>query len=274
MACRLASSFRQRLGSPLSQPGRPTFGERFMWPRWSADKKTMLHLGDDLAGDFQLSHHAVDTVGVQPDDRLGDDGRRVQLIRNRNPVVALEAPFREPATHFAPRRGFVGALAVDPPAQARSAPTSWIVIDADDAQMLELPARESEEQAVDRRLVLRQVNGQEQWRERIGDRPVGAFWPARMIDDRRRDRGKAVDELRCEDTAAVCELLPAEAIDREAQHMRLVFLAGPHAGIVARVRRRWANAAPRPFGGLVTGVAPALVVIGHGPAAIEVPPNG
>src|ERR1700704_4422991 len=168
MACRLASSFRQCLGSPLSQPGRATLAERFMWPRWSADEKTMLHLGDDLAGDFQLGHHAVDTVGVQPDDRLGDHGRRVQLIRNRNPVLALEGPFREPATPFPPRGGCVGPLALDPPAQARPALTSWIVIDADNAQMLELPPRESEQQAVDRRLVLRQVNGQEQWRKRIG----------------------------------------------------------------------------------------------------------
>src|ERR1700730_6742779 len=116
MAYRLASSFLQRLGSPLSQPARPTCAERFVWPRWIADEKPMLHLGDDLAGDLQLGHHAVDTVRVQPDDRLGDHGRRVQLVRNRDPVVALEAPFREPAAHFAPRGCLVSALAPDTPA--------------------------------------------------------------------------------------------------------------------------------------------------------------
>src|ERR1700694_4269429 len=102
MACRLASSFRERLSSPLSQPARPTCAERFVWPRWIADETPMLHLGDDLAGDVQLGHHAVDTVRVQPDDRLGDHGRRVQLVRNRGPVVALEAAFRGPATNLAP----------------------------------------------------------------------------------------------------------------------------------------------------------------------------
>src|ERR1700730_6062074 len=154
MACRLPSSFRQRLGSTLSQPARPTCAERFAWPRRIADEKTMLHVGDDLAGDFQLGHHPVDTVRVQPDGRLGDHGRRVQLVRNRNPVVALEAPFGEPATNFAPECRLMGALALDPPAQARPALTSWIVVDADNAQMLEPAPRQPEQQAVDRRLVL------------------------------------------------------------------------------------------------------------------------
>src|SRR2546428_7927402 len=55
--------------------------------------------------------------------------------------------------------------------------------------------------------------------------------------------------------------------------MRLVLLAGPHAGIAAGVRRGRANAAARPFGGLVAGVAPALVVIGYRPAPVEIPPH-
>src|SRR2546426_11974915 len=55
--------------------------------------------------------------------------------------------------------------------------------------------------------------------------------------------------------------------------MRLVLLAGPHAGIAAGVRRGRADAAARPFGGLVAGVAPALVVIGYGPATVEIPPH-
>src|SRR3989442_11000535 len=69
------------------------------------------------------------------------------------------------------------------------------------------------------------------------------------------------------------EPLPAEAIDGEAQEMRLVLLAGSPAGIAARVRRWRADAAPRPFGGLIAGVAPALVVIGNRPAAVQVAPD-
>src|SRR2546426_883512 len=55
--------------------------------------------------------------------------------------------------------------------------------------------------------------------------------------------------------------------------MRLVLLAGPHAGIAAGVRRGRADTTARPFGGLVAGVAPALVIIGDRPAAVEIPPH-
>src|SRR5260370_30008653 len=117
MACRLPSSFRQRLGIPLSQPARPTCAERFTWPRGIANEKTMLHVGADLASYFQLGHHAVDTVRVQADGRLDDHGRRVQLVRNRNPVAALESPLCEPATNFPPHSGLVRALVLHAPAQ-------------------------------------------------------------------------------------------------------------------------------------------------------------
>src|SRR6202022_3995274 len=70
------------------------------------------------------------------------------------------------------------------------------------------------------------------------------------------------------------ELLPPKAIDREAQHVRLVLLAGSHARIAARVCRWRADAAPRPFGRLITGVAPALVVVRNWPAAVQVTPDG
>src|SRR5437588_4226819 len=55
--------------------------------------------------------------------------------------------------------------------------------------------------------------------------------------------------------------------------MRLILLAGPHAGITAGVRRRRADAAARPFARLVAGIAPALVVIGYGPATVETSPH-
>src|SRR6202022_1100480 len=102
-ACRLASNFHQRLNSPLSQPARATCAEMLSWPRRIADEKTMLHLGDDLAGDFQLGRDAIDAVGGQPDDRLGNNGGWVELIRNRDPIVAAEATLCEPATDFPPR---------------------------------------------------------------------------------------------------------------------------------------------------------------------------
>src|ERR1700737_1577435 len=95
-ACRLASNFHQRLNSPLSQPARATCAEMLSWPRRIADEKTMLHLGDDLAGDFQLGRDAIDAVGVQPDDRLGNNGGWVELIPNRGPTGAPGEKFWEP----------------------------------------------------------------------------------------------------------------------------------------------------------------------------------
>jgi len=76
----------------------------------------MLHLGNDLAGDFELGADAVDAIGMQPDGGLGDDGSRVELVRNRDPIMAAEAPFREPTAGFAPRGRLMGALALDAPA--------------------------------------------------------------------------------------------------------------------------------------------------------------
>jgi hypothetical protein len=104
----------------------------------------MLHLGDDLAGDFQLGRDAIDAVGVQPDDRLGDNGRWVELIRNRDPVVAAEATLCEPATDFAPRACLVRALALDAPSQARATVASRVVVHADNAQMLQPAPRQPE----------------------------------------------------------------------------------------------------------------------------------
>src|ERR1700694_3823738 len=104
MPCRLASSFHQRLNSSLSQPARATSAEIFVGPRGIANEKSLLHLSDSLARNVEFGRHPVDTVRVQPYDRLGNDGSGVQLVRNRDPVVAAKAPFREPATDFAPKR--------------------------------------------------------------------------------------------------------------------------------------------------------------------------
>src|SRR5438128_11972812 len=134
MACRLGSSCRRRLGSPLSRPARPTGTDLFRLPWRIADEKTMLHLGDDLAGEFQLGRDPVDTVGVQPDDRLGDHGGRVQLVRNRNPVVAPEAPFPQPAAHLAPPRRLMRTLPLDAPQQARPTMPLRIAGHANDPQ--------------------------------------------------------------------------------------------------------------------------------------------
>src|SRR4030081_3675894 len=100
MRCRLASSFHQRLNSPLSRPARPTCDE--ILPRRIADEEALLHLGDNLAGDFPLGRDPVDAVGVEADDRLGDHGGWVELVRDRDPIMAAKASLREPATDFAP----------------------------------------------------------------------------------------------------------------------------------------------------------------------------
>jgi len=72
----------------------------------------MLHCGDDLTPDVQLGRHPIEAVGVQPDHGLGDHGCRIELVGNRNPVLALEATFREPGPDFPPEARLVGALAV------------------------------------------------------------------------------------------------------------------------------------------------------------------
>src|SRR5207302_868609 len=69
------------------------------------------------------------------------------------------------------------------------------------------------------------------------------------------------------------ELLPPKTVDRKAQQMRLVLLAGPHTGIAAGVCRGRADAAARPFGRLVARVPPALVVVGNRPSTVEISPD-
>ena len=139
--------------------------------------------------------------------------------------------------------------------------------------MLQPPARQPQQQTIDGRLVLGQIHGQVQGRERVGDGPVGALRPAGLIDDRRRDRRETIDQLEQQHAAAVGELLPPELNDRESQQVRLVLLAGADVGIATGMRRGRPDAAPQPFRRLVAGVAPALVVVGNRPAAIQVPPD-
>ena len=63
----------------------------------------MLHVGDGLTRNLQLGGDPIDAVGMQADGGLGDDSRRVQLVWDRNPIMAAEAALREPATDLAPR---------------------------------------------------------------------------------------------------------------------------------------------------------------------------
>src|SRR2546430_1520648 len=134
---RLAPSLRQRLRSLLSQPARPTCDNLVGRPFWFADEKTMLHLGDDLTGDLELGRDPVETVGVQPNDGLGDHGGGVELVGNRDPVLAAKSSLREPATNLAPEARRMGAFALDAPAETRPATPAGIVIDADNAQVLQ-----------------------------------------------------------------------------------------------------------------------------------------
>ena len=63
----------------------------------------MLHLGDGLTRNVQLGGDPIDAVGMQADGGLRDDGRRVQLVRDRDPIMAAKAALREPATDLAPQ---------------------------------------------------------------------------------------------------------------------------------------------------------------------------
>src|SRR5437868_4515751 len=54
--------------------------------------------------------------------------------------------------------------------------------------------------------------------------------------------------------------------------MRLILLAHPDAAVTARMRR-WRADGVDEFSWLVAGVAPALIVVGNRPAAIQMPPD-
>src|SRR3977135_4381982 len=131
----LPSSFRQSLSRPVSQPARLTCAEPRS--RRVANKKSLLHLRDHLARDFELCAHPVDAIGVQADYRLSHDARWIELIRDRHPVLSPESSFCEPAATRPPPRRVVGALALDAPAQPRAPVPARVVIDADDSQVLE-----------------------------------------------------------------------------------------------------------------------------------------
>ena len=147
------------------------------------------------------------------------------------------------------------------------------VVYAHDPQVVQASPRQAEQEAVDSGLILGQIDSQEQGRKRLGDRPIGAFGTARVVDDRRTDRGEAIDELQQQHSTAMGELLSAKPIDGEAQDVGLVFLAGPDAGVATRMRGRRADPTRRPLGRLVSSVAPVFVIVGNRPAAIQVPPD-
>ena len=73
----------------------------------------MLHLGDDLTGDLEFGRDPVEAVAVQPDDRFGDHGGGVELVGDRDPVLALESTFRKPAAELPPKARRMRALATD-----------------------------------------------------------------------------------------------------------------------------------------------------------------
>src|SRR5437899_2356843 len=156
----------------------------------------MLHMGNCLAVDFQVGRDPVQAVGVEAAQGLGNDHGGIKLVRDRDPVAAGESTPGEPGTKLAPPGRLVGAFAFDSPAKPGAAVKSRIVVDADDAQMLEPAARETEQQPIHGRLVLRQVHGQEQRRKRLGNAPIRALWTARVIQERGADRRETIDEVR------------------------------------------------------------------------------
>src|SRR5260370_29491332 len=128
---RSAANLRH-LDSPLSQVAQPPWADLLRWPRRIAHEESLLHLGDDVAGDFKSGRDPVAAIGVQPDNRFGDHRGGVELVGNRDPVLAAKTAFREPATDFAPPGRLVGALALDAPPKPGSTVPLGIVVDADD----------------------------------------------------------------------------------------------------------------------------------------------
>src|SRR3984893_15710506 len=214
---RLASSFRQSLDCLMRPAARLTFAEPLRRAWWVANEKSLLHLGDDLAGYFELCADPVDAVGVQPDDRLSHGDRWIELIRDRDPVLAMESSLCEPAANLAPKARIMRPLALNMPAKAGPAVAGGGIIDADDPQVLEPSARPPEQQAGDGRLVFRSVNGQVQRRKRVGDHAIRALGTSGLVHDRRRDRRETIDQLEEQYAATVGELLAAKAIDRKAK---------------------------------------------------------
>src|SRR2546422_8658013 len=131
-SCQLAPSFRQRLLIAWSQPARSSCADPLGRTSWIAHEKAMLHVGNRLAGNVKLGRDAIQAVGVQPDQRLGNDQRGIALVGDRDPIVSGEPSPGEPATKLAPDGRLVRAFARDAPAKAGAALEPRIVVDTDD----------------------------------------------------------------------------------------------------------------------------------------------
>src|SRR2546421_10738277 len=210
---------------------------------------------------------------MQSNDGLGDDARRIELIRDGHDFLTGKAAAREPGTQLTPPGALVGALALDPPAKARAAVPVGIVVRAHDSQILQAAARQAQQQPIGGGVVLGQIGRQIQRRERVGDRAIRSLGPAGVIENRTADCRKAVSQLARQDSPAMRELLPAPAVDRKSKQVRLILLAGADARIAAGVRRRWADARSEPFLGLVAGIPPAFIRVAERPAAVDMPPD-
>jgi len=92
----------------------------------------MLHVSNRLAGNVKLSCDAIQAVGVQPDERLGNDQGGIPLVGDRDPIMSGESSPGEPATKLPPDGRLVGAFALDAPAKPRAAVEPRIVVDTDD----------------------------------------------------------------------------------------------------------------------------------------------
>src|SRR5438128_2354710 len=102
MRSRSASSFRQLLLITENRPARPTCAEFLGGPGWVANQETVLHAGDHLAGSLQLGADPIQAIGMEPNRRLGQNGRRIELIGDRDPDLAGEPALCEPAAQLSP----------------------------------------------------------------------------------------------------------------------------------------------------------------------------
>jgi len=116
--------------------------------------------------------------------RFRQDCRRIVLIGNHNPFMALEPSAREPSAHGAPPWNVPSAFALNPPAKPGRSATRRIVIHTEDPKVVKAAARQPDEQPIDGRLSFGKVHRQQQWGEGVGHGSVGAFGPARMVHDR------------------------------------------------------------------------------------------
>ena len=82
--------------------GRQTFADASPAGRQVGDDEVLVHDRQSPAVEIQFGRQPVVAVGMEPDQRLGNQGSRLRLVRNRDPLLTPEAPPCEPDPRRAP----------------------------------------------------------------------------------------------------------------------------------------------------------------------------